>query len=404
MASQFVFRDDSSTVFRNLGSIPLHLAFLIFSLISIAVLATIYIVLVIFAPHPRLPTAREKTYLTIQDDGSTSEPIPLPCWYHAWSTKHRTSSTPKGSKRQHANGHVTPREVIEPAELAVSIVVPAYNEEDRLPIMLDEAVEYLEQHHGSKTSSPSAQVTSGGSTQRRNPKTTSPSPALSGWEILVISDGSTDSTIDTALSFARAHHPSCASRLRAVTLEKNRGKGGAVTHGMRHVRGHYVLFADADGATRFSDLGNLIKRADEMAERDAEGRAVVVGSRAHLVGSEAVVKRSVLRNALMYAFHIFIRLLTTRVTSRIGDTQCGFKLFIRPALPYVIPYMHSEGWIFDVEMLMLAEAANIPMEEVPVSWKEVMGSKLDVIWDSLGMAWGLCMVRGAWAMRIWKRS
>jgi dolichyl-phosphate beta-glucosyltransferase len=78
-------------------------------------------------------------------------------------------------------------------------------------------------------------------------------------------------------------------------------------------------------------------------------------------------------------------------------------MFSRSALPYIIPFMHTEGWIFDVEMLMLAEAANIPMEEVQVGWKEVQGSKLNVIWASLGMAWGLAVVRGAWSLGIWKQ-
>jgi dolichyl-phosphate beta-glucosyltransferase len=105
----------------------------------------------------------------------------------------------------------------------------------------------------------------------------------------------------------------------------------------------------------------------------------------------------------MYAFHLFIWLLTTRRTSHVGDTQCGFKLFSRASLPYVVPYMHSEGWIFDVEMLMLTEAADIPMAEVPVGWREVEGSKLNVIWASLDMAWGLVVIRGAWGMGIWKR-
>jgi dolichyl-phosphate beta-glucosyltransferase len=105
----------------------------------------------------------------------------------------------------------------------------------------------------------------------------------------------------------------------------------------------------------------------------------------------------------MHSFHLFLWLLTPPATSRIGDTQCGFKLFTRPSLPYIIPYMHSEGWIFDVEMLMLTEAAGIPMEEVPVGWKEVKGSKLNVVWASLDMAWGLAVVRGAWGMGIWKR-
>ena len=96
--------------------------------------------------------------------------------------------------------------------------------------------------------------------------------------------------------------------------------------------------------------------------------------------------------------------MTPPVTSRIKDTQCGFKLFSRASLPYVVPYMHSEAWIFDVEMLMLAESAKITVAEVPVGWKEVMGSKLNVIWDSLGMAWGLAILRSAWAVGVYRRA
>lgn len=66
--------------------------------------------------------------------------------------------------------------------------------------------------------------------------------------------------------------------------------------------------------------------------------------------------------------------------------------------------MHSEGWIFDVEMLMLAEFAGIPVAEVPVDWREVGGSKLNVIRDSLGMAWGLAVLRVSWLVGVYKRS
>lgn len=167
--------------------------------------------------------------------------------------------------------------------------------------MLEEAVEYLQ------STFPQSQ-----STQSEKPR---------GWEILVVNDGSTDKTIDTALSFARDHQlcmnpptpagpwssnagPKTRSKsapkvetvpttiphgsIRVISLEENRGKGGAVTHGMRHARGAYVVFADADGASRFSDLGKLMENCDRVA--DAKGRAVGVGSRAHMVGSEAVVK------------------------------------------------------------------------------------------------------------------
>ena len=104
----------------------------------------------------------------------------------------------------------------------------------------------------------------------------------------------------------------------------------------------------------------------------------------------------------MRSFHLLLRLMTPPATSRIKDTQCGFKLFSRRSLPHIIPYMHSEGWIFDVEMLMLAESAGIPVAEIHITWKEVLGSKLNVIRDSLGMAWGLAILRLSWALGVYK--
>ena len=174
----------------------------------------------------------------------------------------------------------------------MSLVVPAFNEEERLGIMLTEAVEYLQHAYGNEV--PKAQAN--GNRARRKDATHAPSNGyvvsngspLPGWEILVVSDGSTDKTIDTALQFARDLGGKSASCIRVINLHQNRGKGGAVTHGMRHVRGQYAIFADADGASKFEDLGKLV-RASEKIE-DAEGRGVAVGSRAHLVGSEAVVQ------------------------------------------------------------------------------------------------------------------
>jgi dolichyl-phosphate beta-glucosyltransferase len=106
----------------------------------------------------------------------------------------------------------------------------------------------------------------------------------------------------------------------------------------------------------------------------------------------------------MHSFHLLLWIMTPRATAAIRDTQCGFKLFSRAALPDIIPYMHSEGWIFDVEMLMLAESANIAMVEVAIGWKEVLGSKLNVVWDSLGMAWGLAVLRAAWIVGVYRKD
>lgn len=299
---------------------------------------------------------------------------------------------------------------IEDADVFISLVVPAFNEENRLGIMLREAVEYLQEEYGHTSSG----ATANGSVRRRHKDANGHSNGHvesgkaaakaepTGWEVLIISDGSKDKTVDTALEFARSLGTESAGLIRVASLVENRGKGGAVTHGMRHVRGKYALFADADGASKFEDLGKLVCEIKKIEDKD--GRGVAVGSRAHLVGSEEVVKRSFLRNLLMHSFHLLLWILTPPATASIRDTQCGFKLFSRPALPHIIPYMHSESWIFDVEMLMLAEAAAIPVAEVPIAWHEVQGSKLNVLWDSLGMAWGLFILRAAWATGVYRRT
>ncbi|OMP82841.1 Dolichyl-phosphate beta-glucosyltransferase [Diplodia seriata] len=369
-----------------------------------------YTFLLIVAPTPRLPLPAEKTYRTILPDGSISDPKQLPCWLDQWAA-HKKVAKRLGASAEDAYK-------IDEPEVFMSVVVPAYNEEQRLGGMLEEAVEFLQREYGDAH---------GAEVEARSPSVTAKSlngadgRVGSGWEILIVSDGSSDHTEEYALNFARDHqlsqYPTPVpgpwkakpgpthiphGSIRVVRLEQNRGKGGAVTHGMRHVRGRYVVFADADGASEITDLKKLVAGCQEI--EDSQGRGVGIGSRSHLVGSEAVVKRSKLRNFLMHSFHLLLWVMTPPATSRIKDTQCGFKLFSRAALPYIIPYMHSEGWIFDVEMLMLAESANVPMAEVAVGWKEVMGSKLNVVWDSLGMAWGLAVLRASWIFGVYSRA
>ena len=312
----------------------------------------------------------------------------------------------------------------------MTVVVPAYNEAERITSMLEEAVDFLQSEYGSSmTSSIRPEAKEDAETTVRQRANGAPKEAFphhdppvppAGWEILVVDDGSRDSTVDTTLSFARTHLLPARPRrqsgpwthraehavnippssIRLVSLAKNRGKGGAVVHGLRHARGHYVCFADADGASRFPDLAKLVSSCEKI--KDSKGRGVAVGSRAHLVGSEAVVKRSKVRNFLMHSFHMLLKWMTPPKTAKIQDTQCGFKLFSRPALPYIAPYVHTESWIFDVELLMLAEMADIPVIEVAVGWREVIGSKLNVLWASVGMAWGLAMLRLFWSTGVYR--
>lgn len=182
--------------------------------------------------------------------------------------------------------------------------------------MLEEAVEFLQAHYGDAHGADMEKRKPSTSSEERNANGTAlasngrpkGAPAGRGWEILIVSDGSTDKTVETALEFAKDHqlsqyplrkpgpwspNPGAPTHIphgsiRVVALEKNRGKGGAVTHGMRYVRGQYAIFADADGASRFEDLAALITACGQA--EDAQGRGIAIGSRAHLVGSEAVVK------------------------------------------------------------------------------------------------------------------
>ena len=217
----------------------------------------------------------------------------LPCWLDKWAAE-KEAAKREAAKQPGTKTIVPPKMPIEPPELFMSVVVPAYNEEERLEGMLEEAVNFLESEYGA------AHEGEKGAAKEK------------GWEIIIVSDGSKDRTVDKALDFAKEHqlsqHPAPKpgpwsnkggakashsthiphGSIRVITLEENRGKGGAVTHGMRHVRGQYIVFADADGASRFDDLGKMVEGCRKV--EDKYGRGVAIGSRAHLVGSEAVVK------------------------------------------------------------------------------------------------------------------
>lgn len=197
---------------------------------------------------------------------------------------------------------------MEQADVFMSLVVPAFNEEDRLGGMLEEAVNYLERMYGTLVHEEDKALRHRKANGRADGHDTAAAGSERGWEIVIVSDGSTDRTEEMAFTFARDHQLSLHPRgyagpwtpkthegvhippgtIRVVTLTQNRGKGGAVTHGMRHVRGKYVVFADADGASKFDHLGKLVRSCQKI--EDSGRRGVVVGSRAHMVGSEAVVK------------------------------------------------------------------------------------------------------------------
>lgn len=331
--------EDPSELFfdpRILLQIPPAYIITAFVLLVSTGLTFAYFLLRLIAHHPRPSTSSERTYLTTTSTGQHSSPLPLP---DAFTT---------------------------PAALTISVVVPAYNERARLPAMLQEAVEFL----------------------------TAAYPH--DWEILIVDDGSSDGTSHVALDFALAHNDLIKpEQMRVIILERNRGKGGAVAHGMRHVRGRYAIFADADGASKFSDLSSLMA---SLSEIEKSNYGIAVGSRAHMVKTDAVVKRSFIRNFLMHSFHTLLKTVGVR---EIRDTQCGFKLFSRKAVGAVFSDLRTEGWIFDIEVLLLAAYKGIPVVECPVSWHEVEGTKVDLLKDSVRMAWDLGVVRAGYAVGVY---
>lgn len=312
-------------------------------LISLAtiVLGSVYIIVKLLSHAPRSPFPEELKYQTVNAQGVvTKESLP--------------NVTDEAQD-----------------EILMSVVVPSYNETSRILVMLTEAIKYL------KKSMPSR------------------------WEIIIVDDGSVDKTADYCLELSHKTFGLEAGQLRVIKFEKNRGKGGAVRQGLLHVRGQYALFADADGASNFSDVENLLKSIQQLegADKSSNKPAISIGSRAHMVNTDAVVKRSFIRNLLMYGLHTLVFVFGIR---SIKDTQCGFKLFNRQAIVEIFPYLHTEGWIFDVEILMLAIRKSIPIAEVSISWHEVDGSKMDLARDSINMAKDLVVIRMAYILGIYK--
>lgn len=245
---------------------------------------------------------------------------------------------------QYADGTVK-----EPTDIILSVVIPAYNEEKRISIMLDEAIGFLE----------------GWSANTKKK-----------YEVIVVDDGSKDKTADVAMQYFKKY----PKTLRYLKLIKNQGKGGAVKLGVAKALGNYILFADADGATDFKDIAKLLfeiprvekfdpKFNDDMAIGKSklftrischQSPSLVAGSRAHLE-DKSIASREWYRTILMRGFHFYVQVM---VTHNVRDTQCGFKLFTSKAAKILFSNLHLFRWAFDIELVYLAEKLNIPIAEV----------------------------------------
>jgi len=234
-----------------------------------------------------------------------------------------------------------------PPRLDLSIVIPAYNEDQRLPRTLDSIFEYL----------------------RSKPFRS---------EIIVVDDGSTDRTA-AVVTAAREKFP----ELRMVSNPGNRGKGFSVRHGMLEARGEIALFTDADLSTPIEEANKL------LAAMHDRGYDAAIGSRA-VDRSLIEVHQSPIRE---YAGIFFNRLVRAIMGIDFSDTQCGFKAFRMQRTRVIFEMQRIERFGFDPEILFLAVRNGLRVAEVPVRWRHDAATKVNFPADGFHMFLELLLVR-----------
>jgi glycosyltransferase involved in cell wall biosynthesis len=219
----------------------------------------------------------------------------------------------------------------------LSLVIPAHNEESRLPGTLEQVFAFLEKQEYSA-------------------------------EVVVVENGSMDRTLDIAQGFT-GRHPN----LNVIHTDE-RGKGLAVKRGMLEACGTYRFFADADFSMPIDEINRFLPPAlpdfdIAIASRETAG-AIRYGEpfRRHLSGR---------------VFNALIRLV---VLPGLEDTQCGFKCFHAPVVEDIFPRQTMPGWSFDVEVLFIARRKGYRVQEIGVPWYFNPGTKVSLVRDSLRMA------------------
>ncbi|KAL3581549.1 hypothetical protein D5086_015881 [Populus alba] len=309
-----------------------------------------------------------------------------------------TAVVSEAYRRRHNNTHVDAPDFFEdpnslkqvpcphihdPAEKYISLVIPAFNEEHRLPGALDETINYLQERAAKDKSFT--------------------------YEVVIVDDGSADATKRVAFDFVKKY---TVDNVRVILLGRNHGKGEAIRKGMLHSRGELLLMLDADGATKVTDLEKLENQIHAVARKEfhlgdstssdssfriSDIPLAAFGSRAHLE-EKALATRKWYRNFLMKGFHLVV-LLTAG--SGIRDTQCGFKMFTRAAARKLFTNIRLKRWCFDVELVFLCKWFGIPVIEISVNWTEIPGSKVNPL-SIPNMLWELALMSMGYRTRMWK--
>jgi len=227
-----------------------------------------------------------------------------------------------------------------------SIVLPAYNESERVAATLEKILAFAGHHNWNA-------------------------------EILVVNDGSRDDTAQIVREYADKH-----PMLRLIENPGNRGKGFSVRNGMLHANGEILLFSDAD-------LSSPIGEADKLFAAIREGADVAIGSR--WLNTELQIQRQPLyRQIFGRVFNLTLRLV---LGLNFKDTQCGFKAFTRAAAMKLFPAQKIERWGFDPELLYLAKRYGLKVAEVPVAWSHREGTRINPVRDGIRMLGEMFVVR-----------
>ena len=234
----------------------------------------------------------------------------------------------------------------------ISIIIPAKDEQERLPSFLKTVISYCR-------------------------------ASTHSYEIIVVDDGSRDDTAQSARAFQKDF--SC---LHVLSLGTNHGKGYAVKQGFLLATGEVMLFLDADGSTQPQEIERHLPLL-------TQGYDIVIGSRV-LTDGESRVEALAYRRWIGTVFNFLVSQLLIK---GIKDTQCGFKMFKNTVAKDIFGQMRLDGFGFDMEILYLAQRKNYRIKEVAVNWTHVDGSKVDVIKDSLRMFCNILQIR-KWHQRL----
>ncbi len=230
--------------------------------------------------------------------------------------------------------------------MKLSIVVPAYNEESRIGRMLDQFLPFFSRRYGDQV------------------------------EIIVVVNGSRDGTAAVVQRYARDH-----AGMRCIVEPGNVGKGGALILGFREARGDLIGFVDADGATPPEAFDDLVTQIGDAA--------AIIASR-WAPGARVSPRQTLQRRIASRLFNGQVRML---FGLRLTDTQCGAKLMRRDALLPLLPHFGITRWAFDVDLLYQIKRAGGRIVEIPTTWSDVEGSKLEVGRASVQMFLALVRLR-----------